>query len=385
MSQEDAMTNFERLTMTLQSLFLEMKLGLSLPLQRMLALLTACLLEGTDAHLTDLAEALPDVDASQPAKEQRIRRFLSNKRLAPAKLLPLLIILLRPILAALPAIVLSMDRTHWKKRTRHVNVLMVSLVFEGRAIPLFWVVFDRAGNSSLVAWKTVLTPVITTLQAQPWLSSPIIVVADREFASPKLAEWLKTEYRVESTLRLKRSLYLNEGGHSIQLAHLLLYFPQGATRFYRHITVTNSNTFQVNVTITWGKQYDEPLIIVTTFDDAPSSLNTYQRRFGIEPMFKDHKSNGFNLEQTKVTKPKRIESLLIIIALAHVFCTSEGHRKEAQGETKPKKVKGEEIRAVGLFLVGLKAFQQFIRKTRPPRFKKFLRCLFTFMDQPLKL
>jgi hypothetical protein len=266
-----------------------------------------------------------------------------------------------------------------------VNILLVSLVFEGRAIPLFWIVFDRAGNSSFQDWKTVLTPVITTLQAQPWLASPIIVVADREFASPKLAEWLKTDYGVDSTLRLKRSQYLTDGDHSIKLAELLRYFPKGATRFYRHITVTKSNTFVVNVTITWGTQYDEPLMIVTTFENAPSSLNTYQQRFGIEPMFKDHKSNGFNLEQTKVTKPKRIETLLIVMAIAHVFCTNEGHRKEEHGEITPKKVKGEEIRAVGLFLVGLKAFKQFLRKAKPFRFKKFLLCLFTFMALPLKL
>jgi hypothetical protein len=380
------MTNFDRLTQTLQTLFLDLQLGLSLPLRRMLALLTACLLEGTDAHLTDLAEALPDVNTSQPAKEQRIRRFLSNRFLDPAKILPLLVFLLRPILQALPEIVLSMDRTHWKKRKQHINVLMVSLVFEGRAIPLFWVVFQRAGNSSLQDWKTVLTPVINIVQTTPGLEeTPLIVVADRECASPKLAEWLKTTYSVDCTLRLKRSQYLNDGEQSIKLAELLLYFPQGATRFYRHITVTKSNTFVVNVTITWGKQHDEPLIIVTTFDDAPSSLNSYRKRFGIEPMFKDHKSNGFNLEKTKVTDAKRIETLLIVIAIAHVFCTSEGYRKEAHGETTPKKVKGQDIRAVGLFLVGLKTFTQCLRKTKPPRFKKFLQCLFTFMTLPLTL
>ncbi len=67
------MNNFECLTNTLQAIFLDAQLGLSLPVRRMLALLTACLLEGTDAHLTDVAEAFPDVDTSQPAKKQRIR------------------------------------------------------------------------------------------------------------------------------------------------------------------------------------------------------------------------------------------------------------------------------------------------------------------------
>ena len=329
------MTNFEKLTDIFMNLFIDLQIGLSLPLRRLLATLTVCLLEGTPAHLTALAEALPDVETAQVTKEQRIRRFLSNARLSPIHLLPVYIYLLRPLLTSLPEVVISMDRTYWKKRKCHINVLMVSVYFQGRAIPLFWTVFDRKGNSSLQDWKSVLTPVITPLQSCPWLATtPIIVVADREFASPRLSEWLKTTYQVESVLRLKRSQYLNDEAQSIKLTKLLRYFPRGATRFYRQITVTRASTFLVNVTITWGEQYEEPLIIITTSEDAAVSVRRYSQRFGIEPMFKDHKSNGFDLERTKVTDPKRIESLLMVIALAHVFCTTEGYRKEFHGEAK---------------------------------------------------
>lgn len=43
-----------------------------------------------------------------------------------------------------------------------------------------------------------------------WLSGiPIILVADKEFANPKLAEQLKNTYGVDATLRIKSSMYLN--------------------------------------------------------------------------------------------------------------------------------------------------------------------------------
>ncbi|MBD3307278.1 hypothetical protein GF339_12630 [candidate division KSB3 bacterium] len=48
------MTHFEQFTATLMQLFLDLQVGISLPLRRMLAILTACLLEGTPAHLTSL-------------------------------------------------------------------------------------------------------------------------------------------------------------------------------------------------------------------------------------------------------------------------------------------------------------------------------------------
>ena len=46
------MINFEKLTATLMQLFIDLQIGISLPLRKMLSTLTACLLEGTPAHLT---------------------------------------------------------------------------------------------------------------------------------------------------------------------------------------------------------------------------------------------------------------------------------------------------------------------------------------------
>ncbi len=329
------MTNFDHFTQTLMQVFLDVRVGVSLPVRRMLALLTACLLDGTPAHLTALADALPDVETDTNVKAQRVRRFLSTPKISPQRLLPLFIHLLRPLLQHLPELILSMDRTTWKKRKRHVNILMVSVYFEGRAIPLFWVVWDRGGSSSYAQWTAVLSPVVTELQKHAWSAQiPLIVVADREFASPRLAQWLKQTYHVESVLRLKRSAYLCDQDQSVQLATLLQHVPQSSTRHYRQITVTKTSDFLVNVTITWGAQYDEPLVVIATRAGAEQAVATYEKRFGIEPMFKDQKSNGFDIEGTKVTDPKRIETLLIIMALAHILCTSEGARKEQAGEAK---------------------------------------------------
>src|SRR5512137_1020984 len=123
------MTNFERCTNMLITLLCDLDIGLSLPLRRTIATVTACLLEGTDAHLSDLADALPDIESDQMAKEQRLRRLLSHPDLSPQRMLPAYLHLLRPMLQTLPELVLSMDRTNWKKRKRHVNILMVSVHF----------------------------------------------------------------------------------------------------------------------------------------------------------------------------------------------------------------------------------------------------------------
>lgn len=317
------------------TLLRDLDIGLSLPLRRLIATVIACLLEGTDAHLSDLAEALPDVESDQNTKEQRLRRLLSHPALSPQRFLPAYLRLLCPILQRVPELVLSMDRTNWKKRKRHVNILMVAVHFQGRAIPLFWTVRGNAGNSGCEDWKTVLRPVITAIQAIPELAArPLIVTADREFASPQLAEWLHQTFGVDSVLRLKRSEYLCDQTHDIQLADLVAFLPRGETRYYPQTIVTKTSTWRGNVTITWAEDATEPLLVMSTLAGGTVSLTMYQRRFGIEPMFKDQKTNGFNIERIRVTDPKRIETLLILTTFAHILCTTEGDRQEQQGEIK---------------------------------------------------
>jgi hypothetical protein len=71
---------------------------------------------------------------------------------------------MRPLLEKLPEIILIMDRTDWEKRLKYINIPSVAVSYKGRALPLFWIVLDRKGNSSFGHWKRVLTPVIEGLQ-----------------------------------------------------------------------------------------------------------------------------------------------------------------------------------------------------------------------------
>lgn len=133
---------------------------------------------------------------------QRIRRFLSNHRISPTLTVVPLIYLMRPLLEKLTEIILIVDRTDWKKRRQYINIPSVAVSYKGRALPLYWMVFGKKGNSSLEQWKQVLFPVIAGLQQMSWLSDKPIhihVVADREFASPKLAEWLTTKSSIWMT------------------------------------------------------------------------------------------------------------------------------------------------------------------------------------------
>lgn len=325
-----AEVNASDLSNFLGKVFEEIGLVLSKPLMGMLSALIVCLLRNNKAHLSVLARALPMDESNEMAHMQRVRRFLSNENISPAVVLLPLIRLLRPILTTLPEIVLTIDRTEWEKRQKNVNILSVAIAYKGRAIPLFWIVLDRKGASSFKHWKQVLAPVIEGLKQMEWLSNiPIHVVADREFASPKLVKWLKKTHNVDSTVRIKRSMYLSEDGKpERKIAVILKDMKKGTHSVMNNQKVTRNCDFLMNVLLKWDEGFDEPLIVATTLANPEQADIVYAKRTWIEPMHKDWKTNAFDLERTRVNDPKRIETLLIPVAFAYLLSVLEGEKKK---------------------------------------------------------
>ena len=61
---------------------------------------------------------------------------------------------------------------------------------------------------------------------------------------------------------------------------------------------------------------DEPWILVTSDQPSRARALTYGKRWGIEAMFSDLKTRGFNIEDTKLEDPDRVERLLMCTVLA---------------------------------------------------------------------
>ena len=49
---------------------------------------------------------------------------------------------------------------------------------------------------------------------------------------------------------------------------------------------------------------------------ARTALDTYKRRWAIEYLFGDIKTRGLNLEDTRLTDPRKLDLLLALVALA---------------------------------------------------------------------
>ncbi len=73
---------------------------------------------------------------------------------------------------------IAIDQTSWVA----INILMVSLIYDKRAMPIYWDILDKKGISNLEEQKRVLEKILTVLSGHK-----IVVLGDREFYSVSLA------------------------------------------------------------------------------------------------------------------------------------------------------------------------------------------------------
>lgn len=189
------------------------------------------------------------------------------------------------------------DRTQWQFH----NLLMVSIVYQKRAIPVYWQVLDKQGQSSLAEQKAVLSPVLNLMRRyQP------VVLGDREFHSVALADWLRQQ-RANFVLRLPKSTTVKQFPDSeFERLDELPQFP-GIAVYEVQVQVTQQQGFgRFNWVTRWKRVYrdhkaNEVWYLLTNLDNLETALQCYSNRFSIEPMFRDFKSGGYNLQDCRLT------------------------------------------------------------------------------------
>jgi hypothetical protein len=93
------------------------------------------------------------------------------------------------------------------------------------------------------------------------------------------------------------------------------------SQFFIDISCTKAHRLgNFNLAAYWKRKYrgrgpKEPWYILTSLKSLKLTLSFYAARWGIETMFKDCKTGGYNLEETKVNE-RRLLALVLLIAIA---------------------------------------------------------------------
>jgi len=145
---------------------------------------------------------------------------------------------------------------------------------------------------------------------------------------------------VKFCLRLKKNEFV-EVKDKIYVELNLLSLSPGTSFFLQGVKVTkqkNKDFKGFNVAGKWqrkilGMTPKEGWFILTNLDTLSGAISAYKKRFGIEEMFRDFKSGGYNLEQTNVTG-QRLISLILLISFAYMNATLQGQESKSKGVQK---------------------------------------------------
>ena len=101
--------------------------------------------------------------------------------------------------------------------------------------------------------------------------------------------------------------------------------------------MTEENTKdRFNVVIYWKKknkkkQLPEPWYLITNLGNKEEVIKIYSQRMGIEAMFRDCKSGGYNLEGTKANE-QRLTNLILLVAIAYTASSLKGLKIRKTGQ-----------------------------------------------------
>ena len=255
-------------------------------------------------RLESLANRLP-LTIKFDSRRKRLQRFLSLKVLDVEKIwFPLLEEILNIFYCPKDILYIVMDRTQWNT----INIFMVSLIYKNRALPIYFQLLDKKGSSSVTEQIEILSKIMPLFK-----NYKKVRLGDRKFCGVGLAKWLKDKGEADFVLRIKKNEYFLEKGEWKSLKALGL--KRGMSLYFQGVKVTKSQGFgEFNIVAKWQRNYHEkkvkePGFLLTNINSLTQAVSAYQKRMGIEEMFRDFKKGGYNLEATQLEGKRLFFSL----------------------------------------------------------------------------
>lgn len=206
---------------------------------------------------------------------------------------------------------------------RSFPCVLLAARLKGRAVPLLWTVcrdgdLYRSRNNLEYGLLKVLRTMIPP-------STQVVVLADRGFGRAEMARECQ-ELKFDFLIRIRPDVYIRHQQYQGKLLDLPV--TEGFNRVYRQVQYRKSDPVEANVAVVWQEGQDEPWFLLTSLPRLGGLKLTkvYAGRMSIEEYFRDAKSlrNGFALRLTLVKDPRRLERLLLVLAIAYLLLVAVG-------------------------------------------------------------
>jgi Transposase DDE domain len=223
------------------------------------------------------------------------------------------------------------DRTNWQFGDQNINVLCLTLHFQGIGIPILFELLDKKGNSNQEERIDLLGKFIKIFGKENIQT----LIGDREFIGDVWWKYL-IDNKINFHIRIPKSHYIGIGEEELKGEALLDKYGEG---FHKNITIAG---FELHFACKYykGKKKEEDPLLILTNDAKADPFETYRKRWSIETFFQSIKKRGFDLEKTHVKCLKKLKKMFLMICLAYVICLTIGSLRHDTQKKIPTKNHG---------------------------------------------
>lgn len=317
---------------------------------------------------------------------KRINRLFNNKLLDPYSL----------YMQIIKYVLSTYKKKHHDKRIHiifdhmfsHDNyiVFMITMRIGKQGIPLWFRCFKNIPYHEAFHEKTLIQGINAVSNLFKDYDFELIFLADRWFSSINLLKHIESLGHTYC-IRLKKSIHVyyydNKENHIIKKeAGKLKHYVHHSVK-YENISLSNMK-YKTNLVISDSVNVDEAWFIITN-GNPNNAIRDYSYRFGgIECVFKNQKSNGFNLEKISNANIKAFSTMYTFTCICVLYLTILGadycknsscYKNEKLTTHKIYSKNGKRIktRVMSLFNVGLTLFKRAINSL------KYIRLPFSFI------
>lgn len=284
-----------------------------------LAVLVATLLEVASGEVMELAHSLPLKSTNSMTRFQWIKRFLGNDLVKVDEVMGCYS---RDILQKIhdrgDQIDLILDQSTLQTFVRH-ELVMVALRVGKRAIPICWRVYEASGSLGWQQQQEVLELAKSLVPE----GARVRLMGDRFYGHSEMINWC-SKAGWDYFLRLKASLLISYDQDAWREDMKSLSACYEDNEHILSDVYLTQHKVRTNIQMIKNDDASEPWIIAMSCEPSKKAALEYAKRWGIEAMFSDLKTRGFNINDSQLRKTDRIDRLIMVMAIALYWSVSTG-------------------------------------------------------------
>jgi len=239
------------------------------------------------------------------------------------------------------------------------QLLMVSLAYRSRSIPLVWMWVRHArGHSSSGRQLALLSYLRTLIPA----TSKVLLVGDSEFGSIEVLKTLD-EWHWNYVLRQRGNHLVRENEQSAWKPFRDFIHKAEQSVWLGGQQLTQQHAYTVNLLAHWKRGENDPWLLATNLTSMREALHAYRYRMWIEEMFGDFKDNGFDLEATRLRHCMKLHRLTFAVVLIYLDLLTAGSKAIKNGQR--HLVDRRDRKDLSVFRIGLYMRERCLANTIP--------------------